>query len=515
MKTVTLILVISITTIMNLYGQDHDRHPVVSGSFYPSESGKLRSELADYFSSFDTPAATADIRAIIAPHAGYAYSGRTAAAAYAAIPGSAEYDNIFLIGVSHRSLFEGAAVFTTGDLITPLGRVKVNKEIGEQLKRSNKWFIKKDDAHLPEHSLEVHLPFIQYHFRSVPQVVPLLIGTRTNSILKAVAKGLQPWFNERNLFIISSDFSHYPSYSDAIRVDAEVCDAIIRNNPDEFLRTINRIESAGTKNLVTAMCGWPAGVVLLYLTEKSDDLSFRRAYYTNSGDSPPGSKNEVVGYNSIILEKREREQPGSAGHIRTKASQPSGTPAFLSLTAIEQRSLLKIARESVTSHLNSTERAVPDKADLTTSLLEPLGAFVTITNNGELCGCIGSFISSGPLWQTVSSMAAEAAFNDPRFKPLTGKEYPSVCFEISIIGPMKRVTDIKEIEPGKHGIYLKKGGRSGTFLPQVAGEHNWNVEQMLSFCSRDKAGIGWNGWKEPDTEIFIYEAFVFNEEGNL
>ncbi|TNF42400.1 MAG: AmmeMemoRadiSam system protein A, partial [Bacteroidetes bacterium] len=120
--------------------------------------------------------------------------------------------------------------------------------------------------------------------------------------------------------------------------------------------------------------------------------------------------------------------------------------------------------------------------------------------------------SSDPLWEVVAAMATEAAFGDPRFPVLTRTEYPSVELEISVLGPMKKINSISEIKIGRHGIYLKKGYRSGTLLPQVASERGWSVEQFLGYCARDKAGIGWDGWKDRDTEIFVYEAYVFGEE---
>ena len=141
MKTVCIILVMSIIPLMNIFGQERDRQPVVSGSFYPSVSERLRNELAGYFASFEKPNQGVSVRAIIVPHAGYVYSGHTAAAGYAAIPAGAKYENIFLIGVSHRYGFEGAAVFSTGNLVTPLGTLKVNRELGHQLKSVNRWFI--------------------------------------------------------------------------------------------------------------------------------------------------------------------------------------------------------------------------------------------------------------------------------------------------------------------------------------------------------------------------------------
>ena len=505
MKTVGLILITLIIPLMNIFGQGsgRDRQAVVAGSFYPAGSDRLRSDLAGYFASAARPLPVTQVRALIVPHAGYVYSGRTAAAGFASVPAEAYYDNIFLIGVSHRYGFEGAAVFTSGNLVTPLGTLRVNREVGEKLKSTNKWFIEKDEAHGPEHSLEVQLPFIQYHLRNVPTIVPILTGTTNTTILKAIASGLQPWFNDRNLFVISSDFSHYPSYEDACKVDKLASDAILKGDPDIFLKTIRSIESSGTDNLATAMCGWPAGLVLLYLIQNSEGLVIRNVGYTNSGDSPHGGRDEVVGYNAIVVEKK------AAGGKNASA------PQAFSLTPEEQKTLLGIAREAISARLKGARPASVESARLTPRLKEPLGAFVTITKEGDLRGCIGRFTSPDPLWEVVGDMALEAAFGDPRFPTLTSTEYPAIQIEISVLGPMKKIGDISEIKIGKHGIYLKKGPRSGTLLPQVAEERGWSVEQFLGYCARDKAGIGWDGWKDKDTEIFVYEAYVFGEQEQL
>lgn len=499
MKTVSLILIMLINPLMNIFGQERDRQPVVSGSFYSSDSERLRRELTGYFSSLGKPDPDAKVRAILVPHAGYVYSGHTAAAGFATIPAGAAYDNIFLIGVSHRYAFEGAAVFTSGNLVTPLGTLKVNRELGEKLKSTNKWFIEKDEAHGPEHSLEVQFPFIQHRFNPTTEIIPILIGTRNTTVLKAIASGLQPWFNGNNLFVISSDFSHYPTGEDARRVDRMTSDAILKGDPDGFLRTIRSVESSGVDNLATAMCGWPAGLVLLYLAEKSDGLVFRNVEYTNSGDSPGGSSDEVVGYNAIVLEKKPA------------ASQIRSVDEAFSLTAAERQTLLSVAREAISARLDKRKPAAVSETKLTPRLREPLGAFVTITKEGDLRGCIGRFTSSEPLWQVIGAMATEAAFGDTRFPPLTSAEYPSIHLEISVLGPMKKIQSVSEIKIGRHGIYLKQGYRSGTLLPQVAEERGWSVEQFLGYCARDKAGIGWEGWKNKDTEIFVYEAYVFGE----
>jgi uncharacterized protein (TIGR00296 family) len=109
----------------------------------------------------------------------------------------------------------------------------------------------------------------------------------------------------------------------------------------------------------------------------------------------------------------------------------------------------------------------------------------------------------------VKASAVSSAFEDPRFSPLTLQEYEKTDFEITVLGPMKKIKSIDEIVLGKHGIYIKKDFRSGTMLPQVATEYGWSVEEFLGHTSRDKAGIGWDGWK--DAEIFIYEGLVLEE----
>jgi AmmeMemoRadiSam system protein A len=138
------------------------------------------------------------------------------------------------------------------------------------------------------------------------------------------------------------------------------------------------------------------------------------------------------------------------------------------------------------------------------------GAFVTLLKNGELRGCIGRFDSSEPLYRVVQHMAIAAATEDNRFPQVSRDEIGSLEIEISALTPMRKISSADEIELGRHGIYIKKGNRSGTFLPQVAIETGWTKDDFLGHCARDKAGLGWDGWK--DAEIYVYEANVFSEK---
>ncbi|MDT8400893.1 MAG: AmmeMemoRadiSam system protein B [Bacteroidales bacterium] len=501
MKTIYGFLIMLFMT-MNISGQQRgfDRDPVVAGSFYPAGESELKKQLEQHFrdaagmSSF-TLKPGEKARALISPHAGYVFSGTVAASATGCIPQDAEYDNIFLIGSSHRLSFPGASVYSTGNYKTPLGTVTVNTAIAENLTENSDVFTYLKSAHTNEHSLEVQLPFLQYHLGKDIRIVPIIIGTQNSKICEDIAGVLKPWFNENNLFVISSDFSHYPSFEDAEKVDMLTVEALISGDPETFLRTLKKNSGMKINGLATSMCGWTSGLVLLHLSRTEPGLEFKHILYRNSGHSRLGDRSGVVGYHSLaLIEKEDAADKGKD----------------FSLSREEEVSLLEIARQSIRSFLLKEKQTEIDKSKLSPSLLKPLGAFVTLNIKGQLRGCIGRFMPSEPLYETVRAMALEAAFGDTRFEPLNLDELEKVTIEISVLSPLRQIDNTEEIILGKHGVYIKKGSRSGTFLPQVANNRDWTVSDFLGHISRDKAGLGWTGWK--DAEIYIYEAFVFGEE---
>ena len=182
----------------------------------------------------------------------------------------------------------------------------------------------------------------------------------------------------------------------------------------------------------------------------------------------------------------------------------------ISFNPEEVELLFKIARKSIHSMLNDKHKLRIYKNEIPPKLREPMGAFVTLKADGKLRGCIGRFSSNLPLYKTVRDSAYSSAFEDPRFDPLSNEELDKVELEITVIGPLKKISNINEIVLGKHGVYIKKGSHSGTLLPQVATEHGWTVEEFLGFASREKAKLGWEGWKE--AELFIYEGLVLEEK---
>ena len=180
-----------------------------------------------------------------------------------------------------------------------------------------------------------------------------------------------------------------------------------------------------------------------------------------------------------------------------------------SFTEEEKKQLFLIVRTAIKMKLDENKEYSVDINKISSKFKTPMGAFVTLKINGALRGCIGRFISADPLYEVVRASAISSAFEDPRFSPLTKDEYRKTDIEITVLGPLKKINNIGEIVLGRHGIYIKKGRSAGTMLPQVATENGWSVEEFLGYTSRDKAGIGWDGWK--DAEIFIYEGVVLEE----
>ena len=473
------------------------RKPAVAGTFYPATGEGIRAMVAPWLDPSEgggsaAPKALTAPQAIIVPHAGYVFSGEVAASAYKLIPWGHVYKRIFLIGPSHRVGFAGASVDTFYDFAeTPLGRVPIDVSLGEQLILQGEGnFVCRDDAHYREHCLEVQLPFLQMISEEVPPVVPIVVGTQRLRTLQQIAKVLEPYFNEENLFIISSDFSHYPSYEDAKTSDLCLAKAIVSGGLEEFLTALSDIGKKDFPGEDTAACGAAAIAILLTMMDAlgRDNFQAEHVMYRNSGDSPYGDKEGVVGYNSIVI---TRQQDGHLFHF----------------TEEEKARMIATARSAIYATLGLDFDG--DSAPVGILKEKGYGVFVTLNLDGRLRGCIGQFTSTSTLHKTIREMAQSAAFSDPRFPPLSRKEAPKVEIEISVLSPLKKIDSPEEFKLGRDGIYMIKGYHHGTFLPQVAEETGWDTEEFLGHCARDKAGIGWYGWK--DAELYTYQAEVVKE----
>lgn len=464
--------------------KNNNREAAFSGKFYPESKYELSQELFGLFENAKKRIDTAGhTRALIVPHAGYIFSGKVAASAYNQVSEEV-FQHVFVIASGHRFSFHGAAVYQR-NYETPLGEIQVDSKIAGQLMAASPLFIQNDQAHEEEHSLEVQLPFLQHKLERHFKLVPIILGTNNAGECKKIAEVLAPWFTPENLFVVSTDFSHYPEYSDASKVDFLTAEAIGKNQPEVLLRALEENREMKIKNLATSLCGWTSVLTLLYLTAKKD-VVYTRLDYQNSGDSKPfGDHRRVVGYWAIAVTDNKEQ---------------------FHLSEDEKNELLANARSSIIHFLKTGEKGkiTPSGSPI---LNEMAGAFVSIYVRNELRGCIGSFAHEKTLNEMVQSMAVSSAC-DSRFDNLTIEETEDMELEISVLSPLKKINSPDEIQLGKHGIYIKKGLNTGTFLPQVATKTGWNITEFLGHCARDKAGLGWNGWKSAD--IFIYEAVVFS-----
>ena len=470
-----------------------NRKAKVAGQFYTNDPKQLRTQLEGFFYNAVKRGDEGTLKALIAPHAGYVFSGQVAASAYNQIPKDARYDNIFILAPSHRVQLEGASIYSKGHYETPLGEVKVNRKLAEELIQNNSFFQFKEQAHEQEHSLEVQLPFLQYHVEKEVPIVPIVVGTHDPEVCRKMAAALKPYFEGNNLFVVSTDFSHYPKARVAKEVDQATANAVISNSPEQFMETIHAHAQKKVPNLVTSMCGWPCTLTLLYLTSEKEQMTARLLQYMNSGDLSR-QKDRVVGYWAIGFYRKEQKMRSTMD---------------FDLNEAEKRQLLEIARMTLETYIPGGEYPDLNVSELSEILKTKTGAFVTLHVNEKLRGCIGRFNPDIPLYEVVQQMAVAAATRDVRFPNIEPAELGDLEIEISVLTPMEKIDSPQEIILGEDGVYIKKGPYTGTFLPQVAEKTNWTKEEFLGHCARDKAGIGWEGWK--DADLFKYQAIVFKE----
>ena len=473
--------------MMNIFGK---QEPVVrpatqAGRFYDGNPQSLSHEVDSFLALHAKDAQYDHVAALIVPHAGYYFSGNVAATAYMSLPKDKQYKRIFLLGPSHHEWLDGASVNTEADYYeTPLGQVKVDREITLQLtSNADSVFSYQPKAHDREHCLEVQLPFLQRRFKEVPPIVPIIISTNDFRKLKQIAEALKPYFTDENLFIVSSDFSHYPSYEDACQVDAKTGKAVESGDVGQFIAALESNAKSGIRNLATSACGELAIATLMLIMDSRYEV--KHLLYQNSGDIDDHDHSRVVGYHAFAILRGEKKE--------------------FSLTDEDKSLLKKIAYDSIKDSLDG--KPVSHLSPLPSHLSSKCGAFVSLHKQGRLRGCIGHFGEDVPLYEIVAEMARAAAFEDPRFLPVTRNELDDLDIEISVLTPMRRIQSLDEFELHRHGIYIRKGYRSGTFLPQVADEVNWTKEEFVGHCSQDKAGLGWDGWR--DAELYVYEAIVF------
>ena len=488
-----LLLVFTIPGRAESTGEDGIRESILSGTWYPGDADELRRTVRGYLDGVQQEPLEAAPIALIAPHAGYAYSGPVAAHAYKLLE-THPFKTVVIISPSHRGRFPGVSVYDRGGYRTPLGLVPLDTEFVERLKKAKPTLRCVPRAHAREHAIEIQLPFLQVAMPGF-KLVPLVMGSQDLTTCNRLAAALVSAARDDSvLFIASTDLSHYHPYDDANKLDAVVHADVEALAPEKLHADLlaDQCEACGAAAMVT---------VMLAARAVGADRA-RVLYHANSGDIT-GDKSKVVGYMAAALWNAKGKRI-----IQPVPSPPAGSsPAGGSRLSDEDRATLhQIAYDSVQAAVRG--EASPPLGEISGPLEAPRGAFVTLTKHGNLRGCIGHVIGRLPLAETVRKVAAAAATKDPRFPPVSEEELDQLEIEISVMSPLREVKSYAEIEVGLHGILMRRGFHSGLLLPQVATQYGWDRQAFLEHTCR-KAGLPEDCWKDSTTSIYVFSAEVF------
>nr|MBU1328950.1 AmmeMemoRadiSam system protein B [Candidatus Omnitrophota bacterium] len=464
------------------------RKPAVAGAFYPGNKEELTRKVDNFLANAEKSDIKGKILALIAPHAGYDYSGQIAAYSFKQLEGT-NFKKIIIISPSHYVGFDGMSIYNKGSFETPLGLVKIDEELANKIMQKNKRFIFYPEAHKKEHAIEVELPFLQRIYKDKDfKIVPITMGNPESEDIMILSDALYDAMDKDTLLIVSVDLSHYYPYDKAVKLDTNSTSAIEQLDAQKMTEDINSHNSE-----IDA----PIAVLGMITLANRYNAKAKIIRYANSGDVT-GDKSRVVGYSSIVVYIPSDLQ--EKGDMIMKDEY---------LSKEEKAKLLEIAKFSIIEAVTGKRQFLPNVTE--ERLKENCGAFVTIKENNQLRGCIGYIQAVKPLYETVKDVAKSAAVNDYRFSPVGQDELDKLELEISVLTPLKKIKDISEIEVGRHGLVIKQGFNSGLLLPQVATEYNWDRDTFLQQTCR-KAGLSHDAWKDKATEIYIFSAEVFGEE---
>ena len=457
---------------------DNVRMPVWAGKFYPATQSDLKQTIETLTrkskkTTVNIPP-NMKLRAIILPHAGYVYSGFTAAHSSFVLSEN-QFNNVVLLGPDHRVGFKNCAISNANGYQTPLGFISLHEDTKILLKKSNlfQYILKFDEV---EHSLEVILPFLQHYLKNF-ELVPIVIGRPYE--INAITDAIEPLLDSNTLIVVSSDLSHFLPYSEAVSTDKETINMILNYKSKELKKRKN------------CACGKVPILILMEIGRRQEWKPLL-LNYTNSGDTA-GDRSNVVGYAAIAYFSEA------------------------SLSKKQGQALVKLARKTIMEKLG--KKMEFDKARQLSDTLtddcykERSGTFVTLKINGRLRGCIGSLTSNESIRTGITHNALNAAFRDPRFPPLTADEFEHVDIEISILTkPQPLVYTnysdlIAKLRVNIDGVIIRKGHTGSTFLPQVWKQLPEPDIFLSHLCA--KAGLSADSWKNTKLEVLTYQVQYF------
>jgi hypothetical protein len=461
----------------------------LAGSWYSANSKSLQKQLQTFLEQADVKPKN-NVIALIQPHAGYQYSGQTAA--YGIKIAGKQYKRIIVIGPSHAVNMPGVlSLPAVTHYTTPLGEIAIDTETVKEL-LEEPMFKNIPQAHAGEHSVQIHLPLIQCAQKNF-KLVPIVAGQCNAEQIIRAGNIIRRFVDEETLVVASSDFVHYGPRFDYVPFTKNVPEEIEKVDMGAY-EYIAKLDSSGLMEYKgktgATICGIVPIAIVLAMCDKDSKPELLK--YTTSGEMMNDFSSSVSYLCAAFTGKWQKKE--SKG-----------------LTEKEKHCLLKLARESLVYYLEKKKQ--PELSDLNIEATAAMGAdraaFVTLKKDSHLRGCIGDIFPRGTLYDSVIRNAVNAGVNDWRFKPVTRAECDSLTIEISALTPPEPVGSAKDIRIGTDGVVLRKNGRSAVFLPQVAPEQGWGVEETLTHLAT-KAGLKPDDWKE-GAKFLVFQAEVFGE----
>ncbi len=461
------------------------RKPVWSGQFYPAQAGHLRQMINTLTQQaqktpFKIPAAK-NLKALIMPHAGYIYSGLTAAHV-SRVLNKNQFRKVILMAPDHRIGFSNGMISDVDAYQTPLGRIQLHSE-ASGLRKSSPLFGSNAASDQKEHAVEVILPFLQHYLKRF-QLIPMVLGP---CHIGKMAHAITPYLDSKALIVASSDLSHFLPYQQAVERDTQT------------IQTILNLQAEKLAKIENSACGKVPILVLIRLARRFNWQPVL-LHYTNSGDTA-GGRSRVVGYTAIAFYGGNTMQNNDA-----------------ILNPQQGQALVKLARHTLMQRLcpdQDNERLISDALN-EACFQKQVGTFVTLKKKGALRGCIGNLTASESILESVKRNAISAAFQDPRFPPLKARELDQIDIEISILTEPQPLayTDsvdlLSKLRVDIDGVIIRHGGASATFLPQVWEQLPRKEDFLNHLCQ--KAGLTSDMWRTSKLKVLTYQVQYFDEE---
>ncbi len=483
---------------------DRVRPSALAGTWYPAEPQVLAEEVDGLLDRAGTAESHDPVRALVVPHAGYRYSGPTAAAAFARVRGQA-YRRVLVLAPSHHGDFAGLSVASVDAYATPLGQVPLDGEAVAALRRSP--LVSADPwAHQEEHAIEIELPFLQRALTPGWRLVPILVGRLGAPDYPVLADLLRPLVDGATLVVVSSDFTHYGSRFgfQPFPPDGEAPDRIRALDEGAIARLLAR-DGPGLLDYQArtgiTICGYRPLALLLHLLPA--DARVAPVAYATSG-SLTGEWRSSVSYAALIV---TAGAPLAAMPPPQEPDESQGTLARPDLERLERIADLGV-KAAVLGQSEALEAEIEEAlAGLPPALEAPSGAFVTLWGRGELRGCVGHVGEDLPLYGAVLRSAYQAAASDHRFQPLRAEELDGLEVEIHVLSRPEPIASLDAFRLGTHGITLRKGDHYGLYLPEVPRHMGWDRDTTLSQLGL-KAGLPADGWREgAQFEVFTTTSY--------